>query len=436
MHRCILLASAALAAIFPAPATPAATAPAAPATLVPGQFQYLGAFRLPGPGDGPDSWAFGGRALTYVPGGDPGGAADGFPGSLFGGGHAHHQRVSEIAIPAPVVPASHDAAGFAQLPVAQTLQAFADLTGGIRAQVGVDHFGDLAWLPARPGLDGDRLYWTIYEYYNVAGLNFPGHGWSRLDLSAPAAAGAWYLGPPGDPVFHSMRTARYLFDAPQDWADLHLAGRSLLSGRHREAGCCGGSRGPALFASAPWRDGVPPGSAPPPGGHLAAQALVWYPEGGDHFPDYRACDDWSGGVFASHPDGAAVILVGRKSLGEERYGLGRPGDCAHGIQGYHCDPYESQFLFYAPADLAAVAAGALHPWQVLPRAVLRPAEQFWPGCHKLLGGAAHDRERSLLYVVQAEAFEGQPIIHVFRIAGADRLFADGFEAGGPAAAGH
>ncbi|MBX3724452.1 MAG: hypothetical protein KF823_00860 [Xanthomonadales bacterium] len=428
--RAAILILAGLLAGAPRPVVPASTdrVPSnahgtAPDDLRPEDLVYLGAFRLPGTEDGPQSWSYGGRALTYVPTGDPGGGADGFPGSLYGGGHAHHQRVSEISIPAPAIPASFDAAGYAQLPVAQTLQPFADLTGGLRAQAGVDHFGDLAWRPAQPGQSADLLYWTVYEYYNVAGIDFPSHGQSGLNLSQPAAAGPWRLGPAGDPVFHSMRTARYLFNLPQAFADQHLGGKSLVSGRHREAGCCGSSRGPALFAYAPWQDGQPPA----PGSHLGAIALLHYPSGGNHFPEYRACDDWSGAVYAQGGGRDAVLVAGRKALGAERYGLGQPGDCDFGIQGYHCDPYESQILFYSPRDLAAVAAGTVPAWQVLPHARLRAGPPFWPTCRAQLGAIAFDEVRTVLYVIQPEAFEDRPLVHVFRVGGNDRLFANGFE---------
>lgn len=400
------------------------------ANLIPADLEYLGAFRLPGPGDGPTTWAYGGQALTYYPDGDPGGDADGFPGSLFGSGHVSHDRVSEISIPVPAIPASFDAAGFSALPVAQTLQAFADLTGGIRQQVGVDQFGGLAYLPARPGQSSGKLYWTIYEYYNVAAVDYPSHGWSELNLAAPMPAGAWHLGPQGDPAFHSMRTARYVFDVPQDWADIHLDGLSLISGRHREAGCCGSSQGPPMYAFAPWRDGQPPGSPPSHLARLSSLQLVHYPAGGGHFPAYRACDDWSGGAFLTRGADAAVLVVGRKSLGEARYGLGQPGDCGYGTQGYHCDPYEPQFLFYSPEDLAAVAAGGMQPWQVLPYAILRPQAYLWPSCGWHLGGSAFDRQRGLFYVVQHSVLQGQPLVHVFRLGNGDALFADGFEQAG------
>lgn len=81
---------------------------------------YAGAFRLPGPSGG-TSWEWGGRRLGHSPGGDPGGAADGFPGSLFGLGHDHLGYVSEISIPAPAVSPTKNVA---DLPRATTLQAF------------------------------------------------------------------------------------------------------------------------------------------------------------------------------------------------------------------------------------------------------------------------------------------------------------------------
>jgi hypothetical protein len=76
----------------------------------PGDFEYLGAFRLPGGEDRPQTFAYGGNAMTFNPAGDPAGAADGFPGSLFVMGHDRipfgevpdGNQVAEINIPAPV----------------------------------------------------------------------------------------------------------------------------------------------------------------------------------------------------------------------------------------------------------------------------------------------------------------------------------------------
>ena len=69
-----------------------------PRLLQPDDLVYLGAFRLP---DEPlDGWAYSGAALASYPGGDPGGAEDGFPGSLFATGHNWYQQVAELSIPA------------------------------------------------------------------------------------------------------------------------------------------------------------------------------------------------------------------------------------------------------------------------------------------------------------------------------------------------
>ncbi|MBN1257687.1 MAG: hypothetical protein JXA52_08280, partial [Planctomycetes bacterium] len=70
--------------------------------IQPDDLEYRGAFRLP---DGPEeyAWLWSGQALAYFPEGDPGGEADGYPGSIFGTGHDWNQYVSEISIPQPVI---------------------------------------------------------------------------------------------------------------------------------------------------------------------------------------------------------------------------------------------------------------------------------------------------------------------------------------------
>jgi len=93
--------------------------------IQPEDFFYLGYFRLPEPSGGSD-WDYSGHGLTYYPDGDPEGAADGFPGSLYGFGHDHQLYVSEISIPEPVFTSS-----LAEANTAGTLQPFADITGGI-----------------------------------------------------------------------------------------------------------------------------------------------------------------------------------------------------------------------------------------------------------------------------------------------------------------
>jgi len=102
-------------------------------TVQPGDLQYLGAFRLPGGDVRPETFAYGGNAMTWNPAGDPTGPADGFPGSLFITGHDRMpygelpdgSQVAEISIPVPVV-----ADDLAELNQAQFLQAFHNVAAG------------------------------------------------------------------------------------------------------------------------------------------------------------------------------------------------------------------------------------------------------------------------------------------------------------------
>src|SRR3989339_505145 len=63
--------------VEPAPSGADSSVPEGP-VLRPDQFIYMGAFRLPQGGDRPNTFAYGGGAMTFRPGGDPGGAQDGF----------------------------------------------------------------------------------------------------------------------------------------------------------------------------------------------------------------------------------------------------------------------------------------------------------------------------------------------------------------------
>ena len=73
---------------------------------------------------------------------------------------------------------------------------------------------------------------------------------------------------------------------------------------------------------------------------------------------------------------------------------------------------------YDPADLAAVATGAMGSGEPQPYAVLDIEDVIYKADFILLnhlGAAAFDRERGLLYVLEPLADEERSIVHVWRV---------------------
>jgi len=405
-------------------ATPAANpTPTAPASstavslqLLPAHLLYRGAFALP---DG-DAWSYSGHALTFYDQGDPDGASDGFPGSLYTVGHAWEQRVGEIGIPQPLI--TDD---FSALPRAAILQPLTDITGGWLGNCtyapGCEYreVAGLAYLP-----NVQKIAWNLRDWYNVGGYDQDSLGWSDLDMGG--AQGVWHIGSRSDAAYHNARTSDYLFTAPEPFAEQFLGGRWLIAGNHRPAGAFGGSQGPTLFAAAPWIDGNPPVA----GQELAAQALLYYPENLNcannqfdqcAFPNYRAADRWGGGAWVESGGKTAVLIFGQKGLGANCYGT--PGaDCPPSLctayQGWQADPYEAQILFYQPSLLAEVAAGSRQPWEALPYTIFRPGETLFNPTCGVLQAVAYDVTNQLIYVTESDAGPfGATAVHVWQVDG-------------------
>lgn len=401
--------------ITPTPtATPTPTPTAAiPARLIqPSDLVYRGAFAYP-PGDG---WTYSGHALAYYPAGDPSGPADGYPGSLYAAGHRWYDRVGEITIPAPVI-----SDRFEDLPQASVLQSLADITGGWKDNCTYApgcvyrEVDGLAYLP-----NVDKIAWNLRDWYNVAGYDQDSLGWSELDMTG--AQGVWHIGERGNETFHNAKTCNYLFKAPESFANQYLGGKWLIAGNHREAGAFGGSQGPTLYALAPWEDGNPPAS----GQNLDALALVYYPTVSGclddpslcYFPGYRAKDNWGGGVWVQTADKSGILIFGRKALGDNCYGTPEAcgGDPCDPYKGYHAYPYEPQILLYDPEEGREVVAGIREPWEVVPYAVYSPVDEVLGGGCALLGAAAYDAERGLIYVAEQGAGPwGETAVHVWEV---------------------
>jgi lysophospholipase L1-like esterase len=394
--------------------------------LHPEDLVYKGAFAFP---EG-DEWGYGGHALAYYPAGDSGGS-DGYPGSLYTSGNAQNGLVGEISIPEPVI--SDD---FNSLPKAAVLRSLADITGGRKENCTYCEdcqYRNVDGLEYLPNIG--KIVWNLRDWYNVSACDQDSLGWSNPDMSSPQ--GVWHIGSRGSSSgeeefneFHNSRTCDYLFKAPEDFADKYLGGKRLIAGNHRESGTYGGSQGPSLFATAPWKDGNPPSD----GQNLDALALVYYRErfgcawneesemipkpgaGACDFPDYRAFDNWTGGAWVQSGSVSAILIFGTKSMGDNCYGTQEHcGDPCNMGKGYHAYPYETQVLFYDPEDLKAVISGTSEPWEVLPYKTYSLSNTVIGGECSGMGAAAYDEESGLLYVTEQEAGpDGESVVHVWK----------------------
>ncbi|MBN2345536.1 MAG: hypothetical protein JXO51_04035 [Candidatus Aminicenantes bacterium] len=396
-------------------------APSPTERLQPGDLQYRGAFRLPEGSNGCD-WSWSGEALAYHPGGDGGGPDDGFPGSLFGTGHNWLQWVSEISIPAPVVVAGGNLDG---LPLASTLQPFADIRAGLFDWPLEIPRAGLACLPAQGSQTAGKLY-CAWAQHMGEGDTLPSHGWAGPDLDHPDTAGPWRIA-----GFWNYVTGDYLLAIPDSWADGHAGGRRLGTGRFRDGGQ--GAMGPSLLALAPWRDGDPPA----PGTTIEAQPLLLYDSVYEESPitlsGYHHSDEWSSAAWLETDSKAAVVFAGTKGRGDCWYGFANgvvwPDEPPyppippppHDERGWWSDRFEAVFLFYDPADLAEVAAGKREPSWPQPYAELRVDGVLFGGYGDRqkgrFGACAWDASRRLLYVMEPLVDEEKPVVHVWQARG-------------------
>jgi hypothetical protein len=383
--------------------------------IQPGDLTYLGAFRLPAgiPGSEVKTWAWGGFAMAYYPGGNPGGPDDGYPGSIFATGHAWEYQVSEITIPVPVISAAKN---LNALNTASTLQSFRDIM--MVSNLEIPRVG-LEYLPAQGSQTSGKLYFSYGAHYQEPG-DFT-HGWCELTLTNPQVQRGWYL----NSSHAEYNSNDYIFEIPSAWAAAHTQGKILATGRFRDGGWSG--QGPTLYAISPWTQGNPP----PSGTSLHYVTLLkytssedpesWEPSTNHTMSGYHHSDEWSGAVWLTSGAKAAVVFVGTKGTGDCWYGdsEGPCLDCA-GERGWWSTGFEGQFLFYDPDDLARAAAGTLESWEPQPYASLNvdqylyhlESSQQW---HHL-GAACFDRSRGHLYVFEPYADDDKPIIHVWKLA--------------------
>ncbi len=402
-----------------------------PLLVQPSDFNYRGVFLLPNDSQN-SSWEYSGYAMTYYPNGDPGGKDDGFPGSLFAVGHDHHQMVSEISIPVPVI--SSDPS---KLNRATTLQDFSDINSGVFGELEIPRAG-ICYLPPLGNQTSGKLHFTWGQHFQFEQV--PSHGWAELDLEKPSLSGPWLIGDYPNYVLND-----YLFEIPESWSNQHAPGLRLATGRFRDGVWSG--LGPALFAIAPWEEGNPPRA----GTRLEkvvplllyGEVRPGHPEidvsAGHRMNDFSEADEWSGGAWLTSGEKSAVIFLGTKAVGKSWYGFSNGivyptssspdtvypelPEWPHDDRGWWSSEIKAQLLFFDPNQLAAVAKGKMETWQPQPYAVLDLTEyllspDFDYANYKryLVGAMAFDRKKGLLYLIERQAVhEGQSVVHVFSI---------------------
>ena len=436
--------------------------PASSARVQPSDFLYLGAFRLPDVGLRPLTFEYGGNAMTFRPGGDPAGSADGFPGSLFITGHDRMpygelpdgSRVAELSIPAPL--ASRDVSA---LPVARILQPFADVTGGLFA--GIDEIPRIGMQYLDRAETGPKLHLAWGEHLPPP-PDRPTHAWFEPDLASPRPRGAWFLAGRSPYAVNG-----YMLEIPEAWANAHASGRMLGTGRYRDGGLAG--MGPALYAYRPWPDAA--GAPPAPNASLPSTTLLQYASSLETEEFTRGlagnqhADAWEGAAWLTTSSGkSAVLFSGTKGTGERfwygflhpsgpdrpcvagdfvneyttcRFADGTPcppsdlAECAGhtSSRGWWSSRFAGRLLLYDPGDLARVAEGTLEAWAPQPYAYLDvdpylflnpdrvDLEEVGPGVQQRyrLGDATFDRQSGLLYLLELYADGAKPVVHVFRV---------------------
>lgn len=443
---------------FVAQGTPAPT----DGLLQAADFEYLGAFRLPEGGERPLTFAYGGNAMTFNPAGDPGGANDGYPGSLFITGHdrlpygelTDGSQVAEVNIPIPLGSRTLEA-----LNRAIFLQDFEDVAA--RHFTNLDEIPRLGLLYLNTPATGPLLHlaWGQHLQPDPPAAS---HAWFSPDLSATSFQGEWFI---GEQTLDSVNG--YLFEIPAQWADAHADGRSIGTGRYRDGGWSG--MGPALFAYRPWIDenGTPAAS----GTHLQETVLLLYESSATSedfeqaLANYQHPDEWEGGAWVTTSSSKSTVLfAGNKSLGDKYwYGYINPAgpqypcvdddfvgqfpvcrlangstcppedlvECSghNDYRGWWSTRWDAQIILYNPADLQRVAAGEIASWQPQPYASLSIDEHLFfnpsgievdmigSGEQRrfLIGDVAYDRDHDLLYILELFADEAAPIVHTWKL---------------------
>lgn len=371
--------------------------------------KYLGAFRLPNTGTRLKSrFPYGGDVMAFNPRGNSG------KGSLYINGHDHHQLVAEVSIATP-----RKTKSLKELEIAELVQPFDDITGGmINSYKG--HKMKLGGLC----ISHEQIYWDIYLWYNVKGVNLPSHGISSLNLSRPKSAGMWKIG-----NIHMQKTAGYMCEIPEVWESRF--GCQLITGASCLAGRAISSEGPAAFGFLSKEEYE---KLPELGSSFKASDFLWYDL--KHKPQvminnakirWNKANSVGGCVFpvSQGKDKSSLIYFVKMGMHpEDWYGPAKDfpgkGNLCSNAKGYHGAPYKATMWFYDPIDLLKSKQNQMDPYAIQPYLVVDISDLLKTDCMNI-SACTLDPERSRIYAIEKSAdtafspYERWPLVHVFEI---------------------
>ncbi|WP_146164860.1 hypothetical protein [Desulfonatronum sp. SC1] len=403
--------------------------------LQPADLAYQGAFQLP------DNFNWGALGLSYYPGGGSGSGSLLVTGFQSISSPAHpgeacwnpswncYSYYGQVSIPRPAVRTN-----WLDLPVAALMGGMINFDQGRVSTVNRENVfvSGIEYFPRTGTQTQDKIYGSADFWYPEGDFgddSFPTVWMANLDGSG--ARGLFHVGPEAAP-YHGRKTGSYLFTVPQWYASQYLGGRRLVTGRSRGTPAVndqpvtihGGSQGPTLFAFHAL-------GSDSPSGNLNALPFLYYrvkypgcagpnigPTAQCDYPGFTMCDNWTGGAFADDGAKRALMLLGYKGRGANCYGNVECADPCSNDQGYHCNPYERQVVFYDVHALGQVVQGLRDPWTVLPYTVWRPQEFYLTGntCWNV-GGMAFDPQTGRVFMVERGlgGDENAAVIHVWRV---------------------
>lgn len=332
-------------------------------------------FTIPDISDG-GSCTYVNGAIAYNPAND----------SLFLVCHDWTQTVAEITIPA----ASGQAA------VIQTAHEAANLSLVDPGDPNGHKIGGLF-------VAGDRLLLSAYAYYDADHTANSSHFARSTDLAAGSADGPARVGTL-NPGFY----AGYFSAIPSAWQS--ALGGDLLIGQ-----CCIPITGRTSFGLAAFA--ASESDLVVPNDPTSAQPLLYYTESHQTMGEWGSTSDLYNGSTQVHGAvfvGDSVLFFGMQGTGDFCYGGGDAcGDTWNPYQGTHAYPYRSQFWAYDANDLAAVVAGTVKPWDILPYAYGQLPGIDGPE----VNGVAYDSATGRVFLTERYGDGDKPRIHVFTITG-------------------